>query len=60
MSELDTVTDIECMAAWLRWGIKRGFLRPLEVHGFPGGPRPSKKSLTMSPALIEAIKDGDR
>lgn len=55
-----TTTELECMVAWLRWGISRGFLRPLEVHGFPGGPRPSKRSLTMSPALIEAMADAKK
>jgi hypothetical protein len=46
--------DLACMASWIKWGIDRGFLRPTEVHGYADGPRPSKRSLTMSPPLIEA------
>lgn len=49
--------DLACVAAWIRYGLNRGLLRPLEVHGYADGPRPSTRSLTMSPALIEALKE---
>jgi hypothetical protein len=48
-------SDVEALASWISFGLRRGFLRPLEVHGFADGPHPSKRSLTMSPALIEAL-----
>lgn len=47
---------VATLAAWMAWGLQQGFLRPLEVHGFADGPRPSKRSLTMHPDLIEAMK----
>ena len=49
--------DVACMAAWIAWGLQRGFLTPLEVHG-GAKPRPSKRSLTVSPELIAALNAG--
>ena len=46
---------VEAVAEWIAFGLQRGFLVRTEVHGFAGGPRPSKKSLTMKPVLIDAV-----
>lgn len=51
--------DVECMASWIAWGLQRGFLTPLQVHG-GREPRPSKRSLTMSPDLIAALANTPR
>ena len=47
---------VTCLASWIAFGLQRGLLTPTEVHyGVPPRTKPSKRNLTMSPALVAAL-----